>query len=110
MGQVRDGTITLVETVEDAERVAVPDAESVALITQTTLSVDDTAEIIGVLRRRFPALQSPKQEDICYAPTNRQQAVKAIAPEAAALLVIGAPNSDRKSVVEGKSVSVSEDL
>jgi len=97
MGQVPDGSITLVETVADAERVEVADPDAVALITQTTLSVDDTAEIIAVLRRRFPELQSPKQEDICYATTNRQQAVKAIAPEADALLVIGAPNSSNSN-------------
>ena len=97
MGQVPDGSITLIETVADAERVEVADPDAVALITQTTLSVDDTAEIIAVLRRRFPELQSPKQEDICYATTNRQQAVKAIAPEADALLVIGAPNSSNSN-------------
>ncbi|MFN4088502.1 MAG: 4-hydroxy-3-methylbut-2-enyl diphosphate reductase [Alphaproteobacteria bacterium] len=97
MGQVRDGSITLIETVADAERVTVADPDAVALITQTTLSVDDTAEIIAVLRRRFPAIHAPKQEDICYATTNRQQAVKAIAPKSDAVLVIGAPNSSNSN-------------
>jgi 4-hydroxy-3-methylbut-2-enyl diphosphate reductase len=93
MGQVPAGSISLVETAADAERVAVPDDARVAYTTQTTLSVDDTAHIIAALKRRFPAIAGPNRSDICYATTNRQDAVKAIAPRADALLVIGAPNS-----------------
>jgi len=93
MGQLPEGAILLVESVEDAEVVQVDDPDRLAYITQTTLSVDDTAEMIGILQRRFPNINGPKKEDICYATTNRQQAVKAIAPESEALLVVGAPNS-----------------
>ncbi len=93
MGQVPPGTITLVESVADAETIAVPDPAHVACTTQTTLSVDDTAAILAVLRRRFPGLQEPGRADICYATTNRQDAVKTIAARADALLVVGAPNS-----------------
>jgi 4-hydroxy-3-methylbut-2-enyl diphosphate reductase len=92
-GQVPEGGITLVETVDDAERVAVPDEANLAFLTQTTLSVDDTAAIVEALRRRFPAIRAPRSEDICYATSNRQAAVKAIAPECDRMLVIGAPNS-----------------
>ncbi|MCA3255100.1 MAG: 4-hydroxy-3-methylbut-2-enyl diphosphate reductase [Alphaproteobacteria bacterium] len=91
-GQVPEGAMTLVETVEDAESVSPPD-KPLGFLTQTTLSVDDTAEILSVLQRRFPQLVGPKGEDICYATTNRQTAVKAIAEEADLVLVIGAPNS-----------------
>jgi 4-hydroxy-3-methylbut-2-enyl diphosphate reductase len=93
MGQLVDGAIVLVESVEDAESVAVDDPNRLAFITQTTLSVDDTAEIIEVLERRFPKIHGPKKEDICYATTNRQQAVKAIASQCDAMLVVGSPNS-----------------
>ena len=93
MGQLPEGRILLVESVDDAETVEVEDPERLAFITQTTLSVDDTAETIETLRRRFPNIHGPKKEDICYATTNRQQAVKAIAPRCDALLVVGAPNS-----------------
>ncbi|MFQ5774462.1 MAG: 4-hydroxy-3-methylbut-2-enyl diphosphate reductase [Kiloniellaceae bacterium] len=93
MGQLPEGSILLVESVEDAETVEIEQPERLAFITQTTLSVDDTAEMIAVLRRRFPKIQVPKKEDICYATTNRQQAVRAIASECEALLVVGAPNS-----------------
>ncbi len=92
-GQVPEGMMTLVETAADAEVVEMADPEQLAFLTQTTLSVDDTAEIIGILRRRFPAIQSPRSEDICYATSNRQAAVKAIAGRCDAVLVIGAPNS-----------------
>ena len=92
-GQVPDGAITLVETVEDADRVAVPEGTSLAFLTQTTLSVDDTAAIVEALNRRFPSIRAPRSEDICYATSNRQAAVKAIAPECERMLVIGAPNS-----------------
>ena len=92
-GQVPEGMMTLIETAADAETVepAVPDA--LAFLTQTTLSVDDTAEIVAILKRRFPSIQGPRSEDICYATSNRQAAVKAIAGRCDALLVIGSPNS-----------------
>jgi 4-hydroxy-3-methylbut-2-enyl diphosphate reductase len=89
--------IQLVETLEDAERVEVPDPEHVAFITQTTLSVDETAEIIAVLRRRFPSIVSSKSEDICYATTNRQIAVKQLARECDLVLVIGSTNSSNSN-------------
>jgi 4-hydroxy-3-methylbut-2-enyl diphosphate reductase len=92
-GQVPVGAMTLVETAADAETVVPAEADSLAFLTQTTLSVDDTAEIVAILRRRFPSIQGPRSEDICYATSNRQAAVKAIAPRCDALLVIGARNS-----------------
>jgi len=92
-GQVPDGAITLIETVADAETVAVPEGAPLAFLSQTTLSVDDTAEIIAAVRRRFPEIVAPDSEDICYATSNRQGAVKAIAERCDAMLVIGAPNS-----------------
>jgi 4-hydroxy-3-methylbut-2-enyl diphosphate reductase len=93
MGQLPEGAILLVENMADAESVAVADPDNLAFITQTTLSVDDTAEMIEALRRRFPAIHGPNKEDICYATTNRQHAVKSIAPDCDALMVVGAPNS-----------------
>jgi 4-hydroxy-3-methylbut-2-en-1-yl diphosphate reductase len=90
-------SITLVETLEEAERVEVPDPEHVAFITQTTLSVDETAEIIAVLRQRFPKIVSSKSEDICYATTNRQIAVKQLARECDLVLVIGSTNSSNSN-------------
>lgn len=93
MGQLPEGAVILVEDAAQAETIAVPDPANLAYATQTTLSVDDTTEIVAVLRRRFPAIQGPKMEDICYATTNRQAAVKAIAGRCDALVVIGAPNS-----------------
>jgi 4-hydroxy-3-methylbut-2-enyl diphosphate reductase len=92
-GQVPEGRMTLVETAADAEAIQPADPESLAFLTQTTLSVDDTAEIVAILRRRFPSIQGPRSEDICYATSNRQAAVKAIAGRCDALLVIGSPNS-----------------
>jgi 4-hydroxy-3-methylbut-2-enyl diphosphate reductase len=92
-GQVPAGSMTLVETVEDAHNIDVPDATNLAFLSQTTLSVDDTAAIVGALKSRFPAMRAPRSEDICYATSNRQAAVKAIAAECDRLLVIGAPNS-----------------
>ena len=92
-GQVPEGRMTLIETAADAEAVAVVDPANIAFLTQTTLSVDDTAEIISILQRRFPSIKSPRGEDICYATSNRQQAVKDIARRCDAVLVIGAPNS-----------------
>jgi 4-hydroxy-3-methylbut-2-enyl diphosphate reductase len=92
-GQVPEGTMTLVETVADAEAYRPSDPANLAFLTQTTLSMDDTADVIAVLMRRFPAIQGPPGEDICYATSNRQAAVKAIAQTCDAMLVIGAPNS-----------------
>ncbi len=93
MGQLPDGEVLLVETVEDVARLAVRDPGQLAFITQTTLSVDDTAAVAAALVARFPAIVPPAHDDICYATTNRQAAVKAMAPRIDALLVIGAPNS-----------------
>lgn len=92
-GQVPDATMTLIETVADAETLAPADPENLAFLTQTTLSVDDTAAIVATLERRFPGIVAPKGEDICYATSNRQTAVKAIATQCDAVYVIGAPNS-----------------
>jgi 4-hydroxy-3-methylbut-2-enyl diphosphate reductase len=93
MGQLPAGEVMLVETVADVARIEPRDPARLAFITQTTLSVDDTAEIVDALRARFPAIIGPRREDICYATTNRQEAVKAMATKIDALLVIGAPNS-----------------
>ena len=93
MGQLPPGAVTLVQDAEEARRVQPADPHRLAFITQTTLSVDDTAEIVSVLRERFPLLEGPKREDICYATTNRQEAVKAIAPGCDLVIVIGSPNS-----------------
>jgi 4-hydroxy-3-methylbut-2-enyl diphosphate reductase len=93
MGQLPAGAIALVETVADAERFTPRDAAQLSFVTQTTLSVDDTAEIVAALQRRFPAIAAPHKEDICYATTNRQDAVKAIARGADLVLVIGSPKS-----------------
>lgn len=92
-GQVPDGAMTLVETLDDARTVQPPTTGKLGFLTQTTLSVDDTADIVRELRRRFPHIEGPRGEDICYATSNRQEAVKAIADRAEAVLVIGAPNS-----------------
>jgi 4-hydroxy-3-methylbut-2-en-1-yl diphosphate reductase len=93
MGQVPDGSITLVETLGDVAALDVPPGTPLAFLTQTTLSVDDTHEIVAALRARFPEIYGPRAEDICYATSNRQDAVKAIAARCDWLLVIGAPNS-----------------
>ncbi len=93
MGQLPKGEVLLVETVEDVARLDVRDPDKLAFITQTTLSVDDTFGIVQALKSRFPSIIGPHKEDICYATTNRQAAVKVIAPKIDALLVIGAPNS-----------------
>ncbi len=101
MGQLPKGAVVLIETPLDAESLAVRDAAKLAFITQTTLSVDDTAEVIVVLKRRFPLIRGPVKEDICYATTNRQDAVKSIAREIELLIVVGAPNSSNsKRLVE----------
>ena len=92
-GQVPTGSMTLVETVEDVADLSVPEAAELAFLTQTTLSVDDTAAIVDALKARFPAIRMPRSEDICYATSNRQAAVKSIAPQCDRILVIGAPNS-----------------
>ncbi len=105
MGQLPQGEVLLVETVADVAKVAPRDPARLAFITQTTLSVDDTADIVAALRARFPAIVGPHKEDICYATTNRQEAVKAIAPKVDALVVIGAPNSSnsRRLVEVGRA-------
>ena len=101
MGQLPEGEVLLVETVEDVAQVAVRDPARLAFVTQTTLSVDDTADIVAALKARFPAIVGPHKEDICYATTNRQEAVKAMAPMCDAMLVVGAPNSSNsKRLVE----------
>jgi 4-hydroxy-3-methylbut-2-en-1-yl diphosphate reductase len=92
-GQVPEGTITLVETPDDVAALDVADPDNLAFLTQTTLSVDDTAEIVAALQARFPSIAAPRGEDICYATSNRQAAVKAISDKCEAMLVIGAPNS-----------------
>ncbi|MEX0366562.1 MAG: 4-hydroxy-3-methylbut-2-enyl diphosphate reductase [Ruegeria sp.] len=93
MGQLPDGEVLLVETVADVATVEVRDPDKLAFVTQTTLSVDDTKDIMAALQDRFPLIVGPHKEDICYATTNRQEAVKTVAPNADALLVVGAPNS-----------------
>jgi 4-hydroxy-3-methylbut-2-enyl diphosphate reductase len=93
MGQLPDGAVTLIETVAEARAYAPRDPANVAFVTQTTLSVDDTADIVAALRERFPAMAAPHKEDICYATTNRQEAVKAIAARSEVLLVLGSANS-----------------
>jgi 4-hydroxy-3-methylbut-2-en-1-yl diphosphate reductase len=93
LGQLPDGAMTLIETMDDVATLSPADPDNLAFLTQTTLSVDDTAEIVAALKVRFPAIQAPRGEDICYATSNRQAAVKAIAHECDAMLVIGAPNS-----------------
>ena len=93
MGQLPLGAVTLIETLADAQRFLPKDASQLAYVTQTTLSVDDTAQIVQCLRSRFPAIIGPHKEDICYATTNRQDAVKRVAPQVDAMIVVGAPNS-----------------
>lgn len=101
MGQLPEGGVLLIETPADVATLTVRDPEALAFVTQTTLSVDDTAEIVAALKARFPTIVGPHKEDICYATTNRQEAVKAMAPKCDALLVVGAPNSSNsKRLVE----------
>ena len=101
MGQVAADEITLIETADDARNVSPPDDAELAFATQTTLSVDDTAEIISILQFRFPEITGPRGEDICYATTNRQNAVKAIAEDCDLMIVVGAENSSNsKRLVE----------
>ena len=101
MGQLPDGEVLLVETEKDVSDLTVRDSQKLAYVTQTTLSIDDTARIVSALNKRFPAIVGPHKEDICYATTNRQLAVKQIAPQVDALIVIGDPNSSNsKRLVE----------
>ena len=101
MGQLPEGRVVLVETPEDVAQLSVDDPDKLAFVTQTTLSIDDTVDIIAALKTRFPNIVGPHKEDICYATTNRQLAVKDIAPKVDALLVVGAPNSSNsKRLVE----------
>ena len=93
MGQLPDGAVTLLETVADVAALDPRDATKLAFVTQTTLSVDDTAEIVAALQARFPSIAGPYKEDICYATTNRQDAVKAMAARTDRMIVVGAPNS-----------------
>ena len=93
MGQLPAGAITLVETLDDVARLDPPDPGNLAFVTQTTLSVDDTAQIVAALQTRFPKMIAPHKEDICYATTNRQEAVKKVAPMVDAMIVVGSPNS-----------------
>jgi 4-hydroxy-3-methylbut-2-enyl diphosphate reductase len=101
MGQLPEGEVLLVETPQDVAGIVVRDPAKLAYVTQTTLSVDDTADIVAALKDRCPAIVGPHKEDICYATTNRQEAVKAMAPKCDAMLVVGAPNSSNsKRLVE----------
>lgn len=97
MGQLPEGVVILVETVEDVVGLQVENPDNLAYCTQTTLSVDDTAEIVAALQKKFPLMTGPHKEDICYATTNRQAAVKEIAQECDAMIVIGAPNSSNSN-------------
>jgi len=97
LGQVPEGTMTLVETVEDVERLDLDPRDEISYVTQTTLSMDDTALIVGALRRKYPGIEGPRQEDICYATQNRQNAVKALAERCDVILVLGAPNSSNSN-------------
>ena len=105
MGQLPDGAVTLVETVDDVETLEPSSGKDLAYCTQTTLSVDDTADIVVALKKAFPEIEGPHKEDICYATTNRQNAVKQIAEQCDAMIVIGAPNSSNSNrlVEVGKS-------
>src|SRR6202008_306988 len=92
-GQLPAGAVSLIETIDDAEAFAPRDAGKLAYVTQTTLSVYDTAAIVDLLKQRFPGIVGPHKEDICYATTNRQEAVKRVAPTVDAMIVVGSPNS-----------------
>lgn len=112
MGQLPPGAVTLIETLEDARAFTPRDDQALAFVTQTTLSVDDTREIVDCLRQRFPAIVGPHKEDICYATTNRQEAVKRVAPLVEAMIVVGAPNSSNsqrlREVAEREGCTVSD--
>jgi 4-hydroxy-3-methylbut-2-enyl diphosphate reductase len=101
MGQLPKDVITLIETIDDAKNFKPKNKEKLAFVTQTTLSIDDTSQIVNILKVRFPSLKQPKKEDICYATTNRQEAIKQVAPNVDALIVVGSPNSSNsKRLVE----------
>jgi len=112
MGQLPPGAVTLVETLDQAKIFVPRDENALAFVTQTTLSVDDTREIVDFLRARFPAIVGPHKEDICYATTNRQEAVKRVAPRVEAMIVVGAPNSSNsqrlREVAEREGCRISE--
>ncbi|MBL8567799.1 MAG: 4-hydroxy-3-methylbut-2-enyl diphosphate reductase [Phreatobacter sp.] len=112
MGQLPPGAVTLVETLDQAKTFVPRDENALAFVTQTTLSVDDTREIVDFLRARFPAIVGPHKEDICYATTNRQEAVKRVAPRVEAMIVVGAPNSSNsqrlREVAEREGCRISE--
>jgi 4-hydroxy-3-methylbut-2-enyl diphosphate reductase len=112
MGQLPPGAVTLVETLDQAKTFVPRDENALAFVTQTTLSVDDTREIVDYLRARFPAIVGPHKEDICYATTNRQEAVKRVAPRVEAMIVVGAPNSSNsqrlREVAEREGCRISE--
>ena len=97
LGQLPDGEVNLVENVAQAEQIQIDDPDKLSFVTQTTLSVDDTAEIVATLRRRFPSIDAPRTEDICYATTNRQAAVKELTKDCDAFVVLGAPNSSNSN-------------
>jgi 4-hydroxy-3-methylbut-2-enyl diphosphate reductase len=97
LGQLSAGKIVLVENIEQVSSLTIADPDNLAFVTQTTLSVDDTAEIVRALQKRFPNIEAPRKEDICYATTNRQAAVKTLAPDCDAFIVIGAPNSSNSN-------------
>lgn len=97
MGQLPAGAVTLIETVDDAQKLQIENTDQLAYVTQTTLSVDDTAEVVATLQQRFPEITGPYKEDICYATTNRQGAVKMIAKKCDAMVVLGAPNSSNSN-------------
>jgi 4-hydroxy-3-methylbut-2-enyl diphosphate reductase len=97
MGQLDDGRIFLVEDVQDVGRLALPQTERLAVVTQTTLSVDDAAEILAAVKRRFPKVREPKKQDICYATQNRQDAVKVLAPSVDVVIVVGSPTSSNSN-------------
>ena len=97
LGQLPDGDVKLVENVAQAEQIEIDDPDRLSFVTQTTLSVDDTADIVSVLKRRFPNIDAPRTEDICYATTNRQAAVKVLVRDCDAFIVLGAPNSSNSN-------------
>ncbi|MDB5641957.1 MAG: 4-hydroxy-3-methylbut-2-enyl diphosphate reductase [Hyphomicrobiales bacterium] len=111
MGQLPDGAVLLIETLDDVAALDVGEGQPLAFVTQTTLSVDDTREIIAALQARFPDINGPHKEDICYATTNRQDAVKAVAPRVEAMLVVGSPNSSNsqrlREVAENEGCGIS---
>ncbi|WP_448954624.1 4-hydroxy-3-methylbut-2-enyl diphosphate reductase [Labrys neptuniae] len=112
MGQLPDGAVSLIETVADVAAFTPANPETLAYVTQTTLSIDDTRDIVEALKARFPAIVGPHKEDICYATTNRQEAVKAVAPRVEAFIVVGAPNSSNsqrlREVAERSGCQISE--